>query len=281
MRGWIWTAAFLAAGTAAFASAYDDYMRGFEARRAGNADLALTAFTAALAAPDLAPTYVPDAHVGRADALLRKGRCAEAITDLDAAIALRPTLVEALMMRASAHGCVGKPEAVKADLDAAIAAAPSTTRYAARAGFHWYRGDFALAAEDYLKGVQVQDKRAFEPRQGLYSLLGYAISAARAKTFDAAIFKTAAKALPDDEWPSDLIDFIAGKTTLEKVYREAARGEGDQPAFRKCQADYYVGEWRYANGDAAGKDMLIALEQTCPKNAGVLRDARHDLKRIP
>jgi len=224
MRGLIVTVAFLAAGSAAFASGYDDYMRGFEARHVGNADLALSAYTAALAAPDLAPTYVPDAHVGRAEALMRKGRCGE---------------------------------------------------------FRWYRGEFALAAEDYLKGVKAQNKRTFEPRQGLYGLLGYAISATRAKTFDAAAFKTLAHDLPDDEWPAPIVAFIAGTAKLDEVYREAARGEGDAPAFRKCQADFFIAEWQYGNGDPAGKELLLSLEKTCPKNAAVLRDARHDIKRIP
>lgn len=137
---------FAVSGVAAIASSYEDYMRGYEARRVGNADLALTAYTAALAAGDLAPTYVPDAHVGRADALMRKGRCAEAVTDLDAAITLRPVLVEALTMRARAHSCLGQAEAALADLDAAIAAAPTTQLYGLRAEYRWYRGDFALTA---------------------------------------------------------------------------------------------------------------------------------------
>jgi tetratricopeptide (TPR) repeat protein len=281
MRGLIVTVAFLAAGSAAFASGYDDYMRGFEARHVGNADLALSAYTAALAAPDLAPTYVPDAHVGRAEALMRKGRCGEAIADLDAAIALRPSLIEALTLRAQAHNCAGQGDAALADLDSAIAAAPTTALFALRGEFRWYRGEFALAAEDYLKGVKAQNKRTFEPRQGLYGLLGYAISATRAKTFDAAAFKTLAHDLPDDEWPAPIVAFIAGTAKLDEVYREAARGEGDAPAFRKCQADFFIAEWQYGNGDPAGKELLLSLEKTCPKNAAVLRDARHDIKRIP
>ena len=122
---------------AAAAGSYADFGAGLDANNRGEPGVAATRFSRALAAGDLAETYVPAALLGRARAELRLRHCEDAIRDLDAAIALRPTLVEALMMRASAHGCVGKPEAVKADLDAAIAAAPSTTRYAARAGFHW------------------------------------------------------------------------------------------------------------------------------------------------
>lgn len=281
MRRLGFVAVLVLAGGAAWAAGYDDYMRGYEARRAGNFELALSSFTAALADGDLAATYLPDAHVGRADALMRKGRCAEAAGDLDAAIGLRPTMIEALTLRARANTCLGKADAALADLDAAVAASPNTGLLAFRGDFHWYRGEFAPAAADFLQAVKLQPKRAFEPRQGIYSLLWYAISAARAKTYDAVAFTAAAKDLDHDPWPGPLLDFIAGKAKPEAVYREAARGEGEAAARQKCQADFFIAEWQYANGDPAGKALLIGMEQTCPKNAQYLHDARRDLQRIP
>jgi tetratricopeptide (TPR) repeat protein len=283
MRCWMVAAIFVAAGSAAFAAGYDDYMRGYEARRAGNFEAALTAFTAALADGDLAPTYQPDAHIGRADALMHKRKCAEAAADLDAALSLRPKTVEALMLRANANSCLGKPDAALADIDAAIAVAPSTGLYATRADFHWFRGEFATAAADYLQAAKLQPKRAYEPRQGIYSLLWYAISAARAKTYDAAVFAAAAHDLDvdEDDWPGPLMGFIRGKTKREDVYREAARGDGVVPVHKKCQADFFIGEWQVANGDPAGRALLQGMEQSCPKEAAVLYDARRDLKRLP
>ncbi len=281
MRRLIVAASFVVACGAAWASGYDDYMRGYEARRAGNFDLALTSYTAALAAGDLAPTYQPDAHLGRAEALLHKGRCAEAITDLDAALVLRPNLLEALTARAHANNCLGRGEAALADLDAAITVKPNTALHAVRADFQWYHGNFAAAAEDYLKAVKLQPERAYEPSVGVLALLGYAISAARAKTFDPAVYAAAARDLPHSDWPGPLMDFIAGKKTAAEIYREAARGDGEDPVRHKCVADFFIGEWQFVNGNPAGKALLISMEQTCPRNAGVLRDARYDLKRIP
>lgn len=283
MRWWAIVAVFVAVGGAAFASGYDDYMRGYEARRVGNFDAALTAFTAALADGDLAPAYQPDAHIGRADALLHKGKCAEAAADLDAALSLRPKTVEALMLRARANSCLGKADAALADIDAAIAVAPTTGLYASRADFHWFRGEFVPAAEDFLKAVKLQNKRAYEPRQGVYSLLWYAITASRAKTYDAATFAVAAHDLDvdEDEWPGPLMSFIRGKTKVEDIYRKAARGDGVVPAHQKCQADFFIGEWQVANGDPAGKALLQGMEQSCPKESAFLFDARRDLKRLP
>ncbi len=283
MRCWVVAAIFVAAVSAAFASGYDDYTRGFEARRSGHFDAALTAFTAALADGDLAPTYQPDAHIGRADALMHKSRCAEAAADLDAALSLRPNTIEALALRARANSCLGKPDAALADIDAAIAVTPATGLYAFRADFNWSRGAFATAAEDSFKAVKLQPKRAFDPRPGIYSLLWYAISAARAKTYDAAAFAAAAHDLDvdEDDWPGPLMRFIRGKTKLEDVYREAARGDGVAPAHQKCQADFFIGEWQVTNGDPAGKALLQGMEQSCPKDSAYLYDARRDLKRLP
>ena len=283
MRRLVATAVFVVVGSAAFAAGYDDYMRGYEARRSGNFDVALTAFTAALADGDLAPTYQPDAHIGRADALMYKGKCADAAADLDAALSLRPKTIEALAIRAHANSCLGKPEAALADIDAAIAAAPATGLYAFRADFHWFRGEFVMAAADFLQAAKLQNKRAWEPRQGIYSLLWYAITASRTKTYDAAVFTTVAHDLDidEDDWPGPLVGFIRGKTKLEDVYRKAARGDGVAPAYQKCQADFFIGEWQVTNGNPAGKALLQGMEQSCPKDAALLHDARSDLKRLP
>jgi len=281
MRRWVIAVGFVAAGGMAWASGYDDYMRGYEARRAGRFDLALSSFTAALAAADLAETYKPDAHVGRADVLLHKGRCAEAMNDLDVALTLRPKLIEALIIRAHVNACLGHYDAALADLDTAVAAAPTTDLYALRGSFRWDRGDFAAAAADFMQSAKLQPKRAFDPREGVYSLIWYAIAASRAKTFDAAMYAAAAYDLDDDEWPGPLMSFITGRKKADEIYREAARGDGDIPSHRKCEADFFIAEWQYASGDPAGKTLLQSLPQTCPTDSTYIRHAQTDLQRFP
>ena len=279
MRRWVAIVVFVAAGSAAWAAGYDDYMRGYTARQAGNIDLALSSFTAALDAPDLAPNYRIDAYVGRADMLMRRHRCAEALADAEAALALRPKHLEALTFGAHANACLGKFDAALANLDVAIAIAPTTGLYSLRADFHWYRGDFALSAADYLAAVKQQSSRAYDPRGGTYSLIWYAIAASRAKTYDAAEFAKLAHGLDDDEWPGPLMAFIAGKAKLDEVYREAARG--DVAVRRKCEADFFIGEWQVANGNADGKALLQGVAQSCPSTPGLAAGARNDLKRLP
>jgi hypothetical protein len=84
-------AAFLIAigAVSALAAGYDDFSRGVNATNRGDADAAISSFTAALAAGDLAAAYVPNAHLGRARAYLQKDKCAEALSDLNETIKLK------------------------------------------------------------------------------------------------------------------------------------------------------------------------------------------------
>ena len=99
------TAAFLVAvgASSALAAGYDDFSRGVNANNRGDADAAISAFTAALAAGDLAPGYVPNAHFGRARAYLQKDKCAEALADLDAALKIAADNSDFLVVRAGVN----------------------------------------------------------------------------------------------------------------------------------------------------------------------------------
>ncbi|MGA7711655.1 MAG: hypothetical protein WCA81_07125 [Rhizomicrobium sp.] len=258
----------------AYAASYDDYFRGVEAMRASNIDVAISAFTSALNAGDLAPSYVPNAYFGRAQAYMRKLQCASAMADLDAALKMRPKYLEAYILRANANRCLNKPDAVLADLTAAIAISPTAPFYRLRGEFHWYHGEFALAADDYLQASKLA------PKNGNY-LLWFAISSGRVGSFDAAGFAQKVSDLDLDDWPAPLLDYIRGKKTADDVYRKAARGDGDVPTNQKCEADFYIAEWRLAGKDPSAKALLQQAENECPHNFVEYAAAREDLKRVP
>lgn len=264
--------AFAFAFGSANAAAYDDYFRGIEAMRAANVEVAISAFTSALSAGDLAPSYIPNAYVGRAQAYLSKQQCASALSDLDAALKLRPKYLEAHILRANANGCLNKLDAVLADLTAAIEISPTSPYYRARGDFHWYHGEFALAADDYLQASKLV------PKNG-YNLLWFAISSGRAGSFDAAGFAKKVSDLDLDDWPEPLLDYIGGKKTADDVYRKAARGDG--AADQKCEADFYIAEWRIVGNDPSAKALLQQAENECPHNFVEYRAAREELKRVP
>jgi lipoprotein NlpI len=281
MRRVLAAVAFVAASAAAWAAGYDDFVRAGELRRVGNVDGALAAYSAALSAGDLAPAYMPDAYHSRAELYYRTGKCASALADLDAALKLRPAMIEALRLRARANDCLGNMDAARADLDAVIAAAPASDLYASRGSFNWFHGKFVEAAEDYGTAASLHNKRSFDWRPGAYSLAWYAIAASRAQRFIAADFAAKAKGFDLDPWPGPLVSFFLGKTTQDAVYREAAKGEGDLPKAQKCEADFFLAEWQFASGNAAAKALLQTVPDNCPKPSVVVAAAKADLRRIP
>lgn len=274
--------ALLFLGGIAWAAGYDDFLRGYEAARVGRNAEAIAAYSAALKSGDLAAVYVPNAYLGRARALMATGQCAAAAGDLDAALKLRPSLAEALTLRAYANSCLGKTDAAFADLDALVLATPIPSAYATRGAFNWFEGHFALAAADYRSAVERVPQRVYDKRPGSYDLLWYALSAKRAGEFDTAFFAAKAGDLSSDDWPGPLLSFIAGKSSADSLRKSLAADKPDATVSRACEADFYSGEWLIAGGDvAAGKALLLGLSSKCAKQEMLLDAARRDLKRLP
>jgi len=269
--------AFVAASGAAWAAGYDDFVRANAARQAGNLELALSSYTAALVAGDLSPAFVPNAYLGRAEIYYSNGKCALAVTDLDAALALRPALGGALQLRAYANDCLGKADIAEADLNALVAAAPAITLYITRGDFYWRHARFAQAGADYAKAAALHDRRSFDWQPAAFNLLWYAISMSRSQNFVAADFAAKAKGYDLDSWPGPLVSFYLGKASQDAVYREAAKGGNQQ----KCEADFFIAEWQIASGNLAGKTLLQGIPQTCSSNAYIAVAARIELHRIP
>ncbi|MGA7673760.1 MAG: hypothetical protein WCA78_01785 [Rhizomicrobium sp.] len=275
----VFAAALLFAAGPALAAGYDDFSRGVNANNRGDADTAISSFTAALNASDLAPGYVPNAYFGRARAYLRKDKCAEALSDLDATITLKADNVDAYILRAAANACLSKPDAALSDFNVAVGLRPSAAVYEAFASFQWNYGFFAQAAENYAQAAKLAVKDS--PHRP-YILLWYAVSADRAGTLDQVKFAADVSALDFDDWPAPILDFYRGKATVDQVTREAASSDAQTATDQKCEADFYIGEWQLArkNPDAA-KPLLQAAVSECPQNFIEYFAAKVELKRQP
>jgi len=270
---------FAVGGGSALAAGYDDFSRGVNANNRADPDAAISAFTAALAAGDLAPGYVPNAHFGRARAYLQKDKCADALSDLDEAIKLKADNVDAYLMRGVANACLNKPDAALADFNAAIALRPNATLYETVARFQWNYGSFPQAAGNYAQAAKLAAKD--NPHRP-FTLLWYAMSADRAGTLDQVMFAADVSKLDIDDWPAPLLDLYRGKTTADKVYREAASRDAQTAANRKCEADFYIGEWQLARkNEAAAKPLLQQAVSECPHNFVEYFAAQVELKRQP
>lgn len=262
----------------ATAAAYDDFSRGISANEIGDSDAAILSFTNALTAGDLPQAYIPQAYIGRATAYLREKKCAMAIADLDQAIKLKPDDLYAYRMRAASNACADRPAAAVADLSAAAHMRPSGENFEELARMQWDYGFFQEAAESY---AQAETLSANDKNKLPYLILWKAMSADRAGLLDQIDLATAISQLSSD-WPVPLLSLFAGKMTVEEVYRAAANRDAKLAGNQKCEADFYIGEWRLARKDpAAAKALLQQALSECPHDFVEYSYAQTELKRQP
>lgn len=259
--------ALLAISAPAFAGTYDDFSRGIDANNRGDAAAAIQFFTRAIDGGDLAPSYLPSARFGRARALLHDRRCGAARADLTEAIRLRADFVDAYSLRAEADLCLEHDGDAMSDATAAIRLKPAAGYYFTRARIRWGMGDFAGARSD------AHEAAARDPGNA-YVLLWQAIADGRAGGFDPAAFALRTAGL--DGWPKPLLDLFAGRASPQDVERRAA-GNPNQ----KCEADFYVGEWRLGRGDAGrARDLFQTASGECPRDYIAFDAAQRELRRF-
>lgn len=277
MRGGL-SVVFLIAGcaTSALAGGYDDYNRAVTDNIRGNRDAAIAAFTSALAANDLPKTYVRAAHLGRARAYLTQNRCAEALPDLDASLALAPDDVEALMQRQWTDLCLHRPDDAKADFNKAFPR-PDAFNYTTFAFLNWRFAYFDQAAAGYLKAFDASDRN---DKTRFYLLLWYAMSAIRAGSFDQSAYATRRQQFDSSDWPAPLLDFYAGKSTIADVRAQTDSINAERAKNHQCEADFYAAEWNLAHNVSTDVVTLLkAAVAECANNRYEREYAEIELKR--
>lgn len=111
------------------------------------------------------------AHVTRAEARRAKGEAGEAKKDLESALALDPHFGPALLLRAELHAAAGEDAEVLADLDAALASGLDPARiHLARGRHHVAKGELEAAAADFHAAAQLTPN-GYEPYAALGHLL--------------------------------------------------------------------------------------------------------------
>jgi len=265
------SAAILAIATGTFAAAYDDFARGISANLQGDTALAVTSFSAAIAAGDLNATLLPAAYRGRAVAYLRQGKCKDAIGDLNAFLRLKPGDLQGLYLRSSTQACVGEYSAAESDLTEVIAARPEPGAYSNRGIVRWRMNHFSGAADDFGHVVGLQPGNA-------YAVLWLELSRARGSALDLKVGEHDLRQLDSNDWPAPLIKMFLGDAKPDDMTAAATHGDSGKIAGQQCEADFYVAEWWLARNDAtAAKPLLESASQNCPKNFVEYSNARFEL----
>ncbi len=258
MRRIVWALLLCGAVTgAACAAGYDDFARGVTALARDDTDGAIAAFTAALGDGDLSAALMPQAYRGRARAYMAKGRCADALADMDAALKLKPGEGDLVAQHGFAADCLDKLDVALADYDALIAAKFSSEIYRMRGVVHWRMGDMAAAAGDFSTYVSIVNR---DP----YGVLWLEMSRARIGALDLSAAADDVRHFNDDEWPGALLKLYAGKLKPDGVAAAVAQGDASKQADRQCEADFYLGEWWLSRMDTSpAKPLLQHARDTC------------------
>jgi tetratricopeptide (TPR) repeat protein len=254
------------------AAGYDDFSQGLAANQRGDAIMAITFFSSAIAASDLSPALLPQAYRNRGLAYLRVGRCALALADLDKALTLKPGDYDTLGTRASAHVCAGDTAAALADFTTMIAQSPNADVYGARGHLRWRTGDFSSAADDFASELNLN-------RANGYAMLWLEVARIGAGTFDPAVAAKDGSDVSSHAWPGRAVALYGGDATPEEVDSAAQRGDKLPVATQQCEADFFIAEWLLARKDTDGaRTRLQQAAARCPRGFPFVRIALERLK---
>lgn len=268
-RNFLMILAILFVADSAYATAYDDFADGVAAYERGDAGRAITALTAALSSPDLAPNLLVTAYFDRGRAYLITGSCENALADLDAARKLNANVAETAEALAATQVCLRDFKAADEAYTSLIAANPRWQYFWERGRARWVASDFAGAAADFATVVSAKPDYA-------YPVLWLAMTQARISAVDNAVLERHADQLDLDKWPGMIVKLYLGKVTQQDVDVAASANTGD-----KCESDFYIGEWQiHLNDHSNALSSLHAAADKCPQNFIEREAAKAEIMRI-
>jgi tetratricopeptide (TPR) repeat protein len=193
-------------------------------------------------------------YVNRGVAYALKGDFDHALSDYYEAIRIDPNYARAFGSRGHVFRHIGNYARAISDYGEALRLDPSDTGFYADRGFvHFLEADYPKATADLAQAIAHQP----EP----YPVLWRYLARARAGGDGAAELAAAAGELKSKAWPYPVVEFYLGKRSAEDM-AAAAPGAED-----RCEAQFYVGEWRLARGDRVkAKEALEAAKATCPQS---------------
>jgi lipoprotein NlpI len=268
----------------------------------------------ALADADAAVALEPDgsgAAAQRAVVLMNKGELPAAIAGFDRAIALDENNDYAWALRGWTHHLAGNDEAALSDQKHAIGLKPDfaqAMRGRANVLYHLLEFEGALdsaeaaqnleempAYQEFIGHIQYQLRRYADAAESLDIALtrkpGNSYGAlwlhlARLRSGDATAAPGLAQwtdAHDQKDWPRPIIDFMLGRadrTTIDTAI--AAADKPDTRRDRRCEADYFVGEWLMVAGRSVpAKPLFERAAADCPHYFIEWAGARAELESWP
>ena len=267
------------------ANAFDDARAALIAQGQGDLDAAIRLYTQAIAAGELEARYLAIAFYNRGNAHFVRREYATAVTDYDAAVALRPDYALAHNNRGNAFAALGAYDESFAAFDAAIRARPDyALAFKNRGNAHAAAGFLERAIADYDAAIDSDPDlaAAYNNRANAKYLLGRFVAAAG--DYEAALeidpFDTYSmlwlylarrhagedgrRALADrlagadpDRWPVVVARHYLDAASAADVLAEIDHSDPDAARERECEADFYLGAGRQLAGDREAAQRLF------------------------
>lgn len=277
-RFWAAVIAALVSGVPALAAGYDDFTAGMTANLRGEYAAAITAFSAALAAPDLVAAYKAPAYRGRAVAYLNAEVCDKAKADLQTYQGLKPDDPSVANLYLWVNLCLKDTAAARKEFEALAKGDPKAGDLWDYARLQWRYGLFDDAFSTSREAFKLIEKKT---ELAAYVLLWQAVTAQRAGKFDATEIAAELAATGRSDWPKPLIDLYLGRATPQSVQKEAESWRPEREDAQRCEANFYTAEWHLGRNDqASATPLLIEVTRSCPIDFIELSAAKTELKRL-
>lgn len=227
----------------------------------GHAYLAKLDYQAAMADYDRAvelQSDFADAYSNRGSMYLLLGETEKAITDFNEAIRLNGNDPIFWSNRASAYMTQERYNDALADLDHAQALDPGNpATYLGRGRARLYSNDIPGAIEDLQVALRLRPTNA-NPAIWLH------IARVHQGYPDREELERNAERVDHRQWPASVLAFYLGKLDADRARQDAERGAAADVARRRCEADFYVGEFlSHSDKDADGRRILQAVVDRC------------------
>lgn len=249
----------------------------------------------------------PSLYSERALLYLDRSRWREAMADLSAAIRLAPRNANLRYLRGHALRLSGDPARAVEDESRALDLDPGLVdAHEERAADYEDQGEFGRALDDFNAELERRDNVGVRFHKGIAEWYLGRYSGAAASFAEAlrrnpsdgnlvlwfALAKTglgdrsfdelAQSARPVDlhTWPGPIIALYLEKLTLSQLLAIAQVGSPQALALRRCDVDFYVGEWELRAHPATAKALFRQSASACPPNLVVRRAAAFELARM-
>jgi lipoprotein NlpI len=137
-------------------------------------------------------------------------------------------------------------------------------------------GRFGAAAEDFARAQGFSTLEASD-----YVPLWLYIARGREGRLDLAFLDLAGKQPDPSTWPGALLAFYRGQLTEAAVRKAAVSADMQTDRSQRCEADFYIAEWRLLNREKeAARRLFENATGECPHSSAEYEMATIELKRL-